>query len=250
MKFKQYVKHNAPSILTGLGVLGVVGTTITAVHATPKAIKLIQEENKKKLSETGSTLDILEKVIIVTPIYLPSILLGIGTITCILGANHINKERQALLTSAYAYLNTSFNEYKTKVNELYGEGASDRVEQIIAQERLAEYDRIYLVDRKLFYDKISKRYFESTIFDLQAAIYRLNEIYAVEGEVSINQFYKLLDLEPTEYGDAIGWNGINQWEFVGYAWINIDWKKMDMPDDLECYALDYQISPMEGFAFY
>lgn len=250
MKFKQYVKHNAPTILTGLGVLGVVGTTITAVQATPKAISILQEENKKKLESTGTTLDVFEKIILVTPVYLPSILLGLGTISCILGSNRINKERQALLTSAYAYLNTSFNEYKTKVNEIYGEGSSERVYTEIAKDIYNPSLHEELGECRLFYDKISQRYFQSTFYDVQSAVYELNKKYTIEGEISLNEFYRLLGLKETDYGDVMGWDGICQWEHIGYAWIEINWKQMDMPDDLECYALDYYIQPSEGYPFY
>lgn len=250
MKLKQYVKHNAPTILTGLGVLGVIGTSVSAVHATPKAVKLLQEENKKRLEVDGTTLDLFERAILVTPLYIPSILLGIGTISCILGANHINKERQALLTSAYAYLNTSFNEYKSKVNEIYGEDASERVYTEIARDIYNPSLHEELGESRLFYDKISQRYFQSTFYDIQSAVYELNKKYTIEGEISLNEFYRLLNLAETEYGDVMGWNGICQWEHIGYAWIEITWKKMDMPDDLECYALDYYIQPSEGYPFY
>lgn len=250
MKFKQYIKHNAPTILTGLGVLGVIGTTISAIHATPKAKQILLDENVKRIKNDEPLLDVFEKTILVTPVYLPTILLGIGTISCILGANHINKERQALLTSAYAYLNSSFNEYKAKVNDIYGDGASDKIYNEIAKDIYNPSLHAELGETRLFYDKISQRYFQSTFYDIQSAVYELNKIYTMEGEVSLNEFYKLLNLAETEYGGVMGWNGICQWEFIGYAWIDIEWKLMDMPDDLECYALDYHIEPSEGYPFY
>ena len=43
---KQFLGKHSPEILTGLGIAGMLTTTILAVKATPKALKLI--ENKKK----------------------------------------------------------------------------------------------------------------------------------------------------------------------------------------------------------
>lgn len=245
---KSNIKRNAPTILTGLGVVGVIGTTISGITATPKAIKLLEIENEYKLERDGEELDLLEKAILVTPIYLPTLLLGIGTISCIVGSNKINTNRQAMLTSAYAYLNSSFNEYKETVNKLYGEDADHKVDMKIAEERYNDSEIEYIGEEKLFYDKFSKRYFQTTLYKLQNAIYQLNKIYAIEGEASLNDFYDCLGLEKTDYGDVIGWNGICQWEFTGYAWIDVDWKTMEMPDDLECYILEYDVEPKETYS--
>ncbi len=38
------LSKNSPTILTGLGVAGVLSTTILAIKATPKALKLLELE--------------------------------------------------------------------------------------------------------------------------------------------------------------------------------------------------------------
>ena len=43
-KTQHYVKKNASTILTCMGALGVVGTTLSAIKATPKAIELLDNE--------------------------------------------------------------------------------------------------------------------------------------------------------------------------------------------------------------
>ena len=40
------IKHG-PEFLTGIGVAGMIGTTIMAVKATPKAIKLLEKEKEE-----------------------------------------------------------------------------------------------------------------------------------------------------------------------------------------------------------
>ena len=43
-------KH-APGILTGIGIGGLLATTVLAVKATPKALQLIEEEKKRQEEE-------------------------------------------------------------------------------------------------------------------------------------------------------------------------------------------------------
>ena len=51
MNARLFVKRNASTILTGLGSIGVVATTITSVKAIPKALRLIEEAKQEKGEE-------------------------------------------------------------------------------------------------------------------------------------------------------------------------------------------------------
>ena len=42
-----FLKRNSSSILTGIGAAGVVVTSIMAVKATPKAIRILEKEKKE-----------------------------------------------------------------------------------------------------------------------------------------------------------------------------------------------------------
>ena len=44
---KRFFKNHTPEILTGLGTAGMIFTTVLAVKATPKALKLIDEKKKE-----------------------------------------------------------------------------------------------------------------------------------------------------------------------------------------------------------
>lgn len=96
--------RSSPTILTVVASVGVVTTTIMAVRATPKAIKILKEAELEK----GEDLSKLEIIRAAGPIYIPSVLLGVSTIACIFGANALNQKKQASLMSAYAMLNESF----------------------------------------------------------------------------------------------------------------------------------------------
>ena len=166
-KTKLFFKRNSSTILTCVGAAGVVATTVLAVNATPKAMKLLkkaEEEKQEKLTKK-------ETVMVAAPVYIPTVLVGTATIACIFSSNILNKRQQAAITSAYTLLSSSYNEYKDKVKELYGENADDEVTTEIAKDKYEDQDIEVSEGSQLFYDAFSGRYFTSTLFKVQQAEY-------------------------------------------------------------------------------
>ena len=246
-KTQHYVKKNASTILTCMGALGVVGTTLSAIKATLKAIDILEDEEEIKIERDNQSLTTFEKALVVTPVYFPTILLGTATITCIFGANILNKKKQATLVSAYAYLNSSFNEYKDKVKVIYGEDGEKRVRDELAKDKYIQQSMSESDKDILFFDEYSGRYFESTLFNLQNAVYKLNRTFALEGYTNLNEFYRYVDLPETEYGEVLGWSGLKCWEVFNNAWIEIKWEDMELPDGLVAQAIRFTIPPEEGY---
>lgn len=243
---KQFLKRNAPTILTSLGAIGVAATAVTAVMATPKAMQLIERAEEEK----GEKLTKLETVKVAGPVYIPSVLTGVATITCIFGADAMNKRRQAALLSAYALLDNSYKEYKAKVKDIYGDEADEKVKASIAQDY---YEGRYIQpegEKKLFFDSFSMRYFESTIEDVQRAEYKINRDFEMKDAVSINEFYEYLGLEPVENGDRYGWSTDACFEMYGNSWIDFDHHLTTLDDGLECYILSMPFEPVYNFDNY
>jgi hypothetical protein len=167
---KKFIKRNGSTILTCIGSVGVVATTVMAVKATPKAVKLLEQAEVQK----EEPLTVLEKIRVAGPSYIPTILVGVSTIACIFGANILNKRQQAALLSAYALLDNSYKEYKKKAAELYGENADQHIREEIAKDDYEESD-IEVEDNKLlFYDEYRREYFNATMEDVLMAEYTLN----------------------------------------------------------------------------
>ena len=66
MRKHKFNKGTASIVLTCLGGVGVVATTVTAVRATPKALRLIEEAEKEK----GEKLSKWETIQAAAPTYL------------------------------------------------------------------------------------------------------------------------------------------------------------------------------------
>ena len=90
-KFSTGLRRSSPTILTVLGIVGVVGTAVTAVRATPKAMRLIKA--KKDELETDK-LTPVELVQTTWKCYIPSVLVGVGTVACIIGIGVMDKRNQ------------------------------------------------------------------------------------------------------------------------------------------------------------
>lgn len=223
-------------------------TTVMAVKATPKAIRLLEAKKEEKDEELTKW----ETVKTAGPVYIPSVLLGVTTLTCIFGAEVLNKRQQAALTSAYALLDQSYKTYKHKVDELYGEEAGEKVRESIAKDKYEETEEKPEVSegKQLFYDFYSNRYFESTIADVIWAEYEVNRALATYGGIGLNEFYNLLDLEELPEYREIGWSAGQISETYWEYWIDFDHEKTTIDDDLECIIIHMPIEPLMGYLDY
>ena len=241
-----FLNRNASTILTCIGGVGVAVTTVMAIQATPKALKLIEEAKEEK----GENLTKLEIVKVAGPAYIPTALIGVSTIACIFGANALNKKQQAALMSAYALVDNSYKEYRGKVKELYGEEADDNVKAEIAKDKYDEEKLEFEGDEQLFYDNYSGRYFESTKLKVMQAEYSLNRDLAMQECVTLNMFYEYLGLEPIESGEALGWSTGMNMECYWQPWIDFNHKKVELDGGLNCIILDFFTEPDIGFDEY
>ena len=248
---KIFFERNSATILTCIGAAGVVGTAVLTAKAAVKASKILEEAKEEKSEE----LTAVEAIKTVGLNYIPAAVVGVSTIACIFGANVLNKRRQASLASAYALINSSYKEYKAKLKELYSEEVHNNIVDTIAAEKCGE---VHIsagsltgvcsqeiesdTEPRLFYDEYSGRYFETTIEKVLLAEYHLNRNYALRGFANLNEFYKFLGLETTDYGEAVAWDCCSE-----NYWIDFNHRKASIgdSDDLECYVIEMPYYPEE-----
>lgn len=241
---KLFLKANASTLLTFVGAGGVVFTSVLAVRATPKAMRLLEYAEEEK----GGELTVMETVKVAGPAYVPSVISGVSTIACIFGANILNKRAQAALSSVYALLDNSFKQYKAKVAELYGEDANIRIQEAIIKDTYEHKD--IQEEKCLFYDITSQRYFEITPEELQLAEYNLNKLFLTEGYASLNDFYDALGLDRVDYGDHLGWSIYDRGLVSGYTHIEFYHPKVLLDDGLECHMLYILTDPTHDYLDY
>lgn len=240
---KVFLERNSSTILTTMGSVGVVATTVLAVKATPKAMKLVEKAEEVK----GEKLTKFETVKVAGPSYIPAVVTGAATIACIFGANILNKRQQAALMSAYALVDNSFKEYKRKVVELYGQEAADAVQAEIASDKYEETDISVDEGKELFFDSYSGRYFESTLADVRKAECEINRELNIGGYACINELYDMLGMPHIDGGSAVGWSTFTDYEMLGYSWIDFILTKATIDDDIECTIIDMMNEPYVDF---
>ena len=235
------VKH-APEILTGIGITGMISTTIMAVKATPKALDVMadikaihaEDEDRKAFAK-----DVVTKV---APIYIPAALLCLLSTSCLIGASSVNLRRNAALATAYTLSETALREYQDKVVETFGEKKEQHVRDEIAKDRVERNpvsNNEVLVTKKgdtLCYDSLSGRYFKSDMEVLKKATNELNRRMLSEDYVSLNDFYDEIGLSYTKIGEDIGWR-------VDKGFIELVFSSQLSSDGTPCLVLDYQVAP-------
>jgi hypothetical protein len=135
---QRFLKKNSTLIMSIIASGGVITTTVLAVKATPKALRLLEEAKNEK----GTELTNLEKIKYGWYPYIGSIISGISTITCIICINYISKKNQASLISAYTLLENTYNEYRNNIKKIYSNDADFLARQEIVR---AKYDPHYEV---------------------------------------------------------------------------------------------------------
>lgn len=259
---EKFTKKRGPEILTGLGIAGMITTTVLAVKATPKVMELIEDEKKsqtRKLREEAikngddcyapvEKLKPLEVVKVAWKPYVPAVMLGMASIGCIIGANTVHVRRQAALYSAYKLSETALTEYKEKVVETIGEKKEKEVRDKVAQEKLdnnpVSKSEIIMTGRgeSLFYDPLSDRYFMSDIETIRRIINDINYAMGFGSEmyVSLSEVYDELGLKHTKISDRIGWN-------ITDGQVEADFSSKISDDGRPCIVLDWLRGPKYDF---
>lgn len=256
-KAQIFARRHSSTILTFLGTVGVVATSVLAVKATPKALELIEDEKDRQCEELlkeamAKGLDNCAQISKLKPIeiikvawkpYIPAIITGASTIACILGANYLSTRSQASLMSAYALLDNSYKEYRKRTKDLIPE-ESNKIEHDIIKSKYNPGITLHN-GKELFYDMESMRYFESTLNDVKRAEELLNQKLTTHGYACLNDFYDILGIPHTPYGYQLGWSTMSSDRIYAYSEVllEFDYDKGTLDDGMEFTIVSINYSP-------
>ena len=241
---KTSITKHSPEILTGIGIAGMITTTVLAVKATPKAIRLIEEAKEEK----GEDLTKAETVKTCWKAYIPAAAICVASTACLIGASSVSIRRNAMLATAYKLSETAFSEYKEKVVETIGDEKEKIVREKVSEERIKKNpitkNEIIMTDYgdTQFYETLSGRYFKSDIEQIKKVVNYLNKdmLQDMFGTISLNEFYDELELERIDLGDELGWS-------VDKGLIEIDFTSKIADNGKPCIVLDYINALYYGF---
>lgn len=249
----KFASDNSPTILTSIGVGGVITTAILAAGGAYKASGIVLEEQAflDKQPTPGTLagkathqLTRKEKAQLTWMYYLPAV--GSVALTCgaIIGANRVADHRTAAMAAAFTISEKALVEYKDKVVETFGKTKGNRVQDAVMQDRVTNapvpQNLIVMTGQKqLCFDAWSGRYFHSTMEDMKKAMNDLNHRILSDNYASLSDFYNLLDLESTSGSDDIGWNVDKL--------LDIHFTTCISPEQTPAISMDYRVEPIRGF---
>lgn len=238
------LKKYSPEILTALGIVGVVGSTVMACKSTLKAQDILADhyervdtihicerrikdgsytkEDKvqdliKCYSHTGADL---------IKLYAPAVLVSTASITCLLGAHGIMKKRNAAITAAYNLVAGHFTDYRNRVRDKYGEDEDRYFYDGLKTEKLPQLKENGEIDKKKkpqecnvvypnqisqyakFFDDSSEewqRVPEYNMLFLKSRQNYMNDLLHSRGHLFLNEVYDALGIPRTQEGAVVGW---------------------------------------------
>ena len=235
------ISRNSPAILTGLGCAGVLTTAILTGRATLRASEIL------KMEAPDEQLPVTEIVKLTWKVFIPPVLVGASSITCIIGSNSINQRRNAAISALYSLSETAFREYKEKVVEEIGKNKETKVRDNVMQDRIANNpigDKTVFVTGygdMLCYDKLSDRYFKSSPEKIRQQVLAFSYDLINEQWLDLNDLYYRMGLDSCELGNKCGFDIDHTVEGL----IEVTYSSHLVPDSdmVPCFAFDAKVYP-------
>lgn len=226
-------QKSSPGVLFGVGVVGMVGSTVLACRATLKMDEVLEESKKnlevartlehQEYSEKDRSRDItliyVQTSVRIVRLYAPAIVVGGLSIAALTKSHSILNQRNAALTAAYTALEKGFKEYRERVVEKYGEEAdrdlrysTQQVEVIDPETKKKKIvKRVGPGDPSIyarFFDNGSSSWSkepEYNLIFLKCQQNYANDLLHSRGHVFLNEVYDMLGIPRSKAGAVVGW---------------------------------------------
>ena len=236
---KDFIKHNAGTILTVMSCVGIVGTAACAAHDAVKARDVMLEIKM----DHDDDLPKREVVKHVVPCYISTVLMAGATMACVIGHHQISAGKMAAYASAYTMATKAATEYRDKIVEEFGKERAQQIDDEISDAHIrknppSDQELIPGVGNVLCYDQLLDRYFHSDPESIRKAVNDLNYelINGIDMWVGLNDFYDKLGLEPAQIGEELGWTIDNR--------IEVSFSSRLTDNNLPCLVMRFATSPV------
>lgn len=220
-------RKNSPHIFFVAGLAGVIGGTVLACRATLKLEKTLEEckndiDTTKTLHENEEGLDravsmaYVRNTFKIVKIYAPAA--GVMTLSVVaLSTSHVTlTRRNTALMSAYALVQTAYENYRERVRQEIGEERELDLYRGVGNKEIGsgeDPDAIVIDPNKFspfarFFDEGSEHWVKDSEINrlfVQAQQNYLNHRLQVFGHVFLNEAYDALGLERSKAGQVVGW---------------------------------------------
>jgi hypothetical protein len=232
------VQKFAPEILTGVGIAGVVGSTILIARAATRLEPIVDEfqSNKDILNEIGGTRetdesfdekqykkDLLHVHFVfgrrIAKEFGPGVSLSVASLAAILAAHGIMQRRTVALMGAYKAVESAFQAYRSRVIEEFGEEKDHDYRmgvrtQTIEDPETGKKKKVKTqgkADGSIYarvFDEFNPNYrgvSEYNVLFLKNTQNQMNDLLLARGHVFLNEVYDVLGFDRTHAGQIVGW---------------------------------------------
>ncbi len=199
------IKANGPEILTGLAITGVGTTAVVAARGGFQA--------GQRLSYEKPNMTFKEKVKVTWPFYMPALVSGAGTVTCIVLASKGNAKRTAAAVTAYSVTEKAFSDYRDKMVEQYSRAKDQKILDAAAHQQVLDKPPpppsasliVLGRDEVLCCELYTMRYFRSSMETLNRTVNEINRYINYNRKATLSDFYAELGLPETDASPYLGW---------------------------------------------
>ena len=236
-KVKFNVVKHSPEILMGLGIAGVITSTVLACRSTLKVQEILdyKEENMNNIKEVlaegredyteedarkDKTIIMTTTAIRIMKLYIPSVIVGAGSIACLLESHNVMRNRNAGLAAALAATTESFKQYRERVTEKYGDEVDKEMRYGIKKEKkekdgkktkeeiVVGCDEKELSGYARYFNENNINWSDDPQFNLM--FLRQNQNWAndkliSQGYLYLNDVYEALGFPKSKAGQVVGW---------------------------------------------
>lgn len=239
------LRKHSPELLIAAGVVGTVVSTVLACKATTKLSTILDEskgnietihkcENDKEMEERYSQEDAKKDLAIVyiqtgvkiAKLYAPAVVLGTISIAGIVASNNILRKRNVALAAAYATVDKSFKEYRSRVVERFGADVDKELRYNIKAKKIEEMIKDpesgkekkskttvnvaapTVDDYARFFDKTCRHYEENMNYNLmllRSQQQLANDKLVADGFLFLSDVYDMLGITRTKMSQSVGW---------------------------------------------
>lgn len=240
-------KHS-PTILTALGITGFVSTVVMAIKATPKAIDILDHERTFRHDEYctpyDTPIDIPDTIELTWKVYVPTALMGVTSIACIVGATSIHNRRNVALSSLFAIAESTLKDYQKKVVETIGENKEKKIRTELAGDELEKHPMssksiiVSGLGDTLCFDQYTGRYFKGDVVQIQQKVNEFNRQLLSDMRIPLNDLYSEIGLDSVESGQYVGWD-------VEKGLVDVDFTAKLASGNVPCVVLTFTNKPIQ-----
>jgi len=219
------MQKNAPTILFGTGVAGMVGSTVLACRATLK-LEQVTAATHRDMHAAADNGDARHAAVVyakgtgkVIKLYMPAVLIGAASIGCLTKSHNLLNQRNLALTAAYTAVDRAFQEYRERVIDKYGREqddyfryASEEVDLVDEKGKLETVRRVSTEEvpsmYARFFDQFASTWSKDPEYNYVFLISQqryANDMLKARGHLFLNEVYDMLGLERTNAGSVVGW---------------------------------------------